>query len=311
MNEFKNNRESKLEQLKKEIAKKKADLAKQTTAVKAMQKEVQTSELELEQMERDIESSKAEVLDAGKQVEKSKKEAATLEEGIKRIEKEHDTVKAQFDEETRQLSSFTRELNELDKARKSKESDIANLDVEEKKITHDLERLAAESKKLEKDVKNLENKYTWVAEESPSFGKSGSIYDFAAHDMTAARATCTELSERQQGRSKKINPKVMVMIDQVEKQEKELLKMYSQVTKDKVKIEETIAKLDDYKRAALQKTWEKVNGDFGAIFGELLPGNFSKLQPPEGMDITEGLEVKVRLGQVWKQSLTELSGGQR
>lgn len=29
------------------------------------------------------------------------------------------------------------------------------------------------------------------------------------------------------------------------------------------------------------------------------------------MDITEGLEVKVRLGQVWKQSLTELSGGQR
>lgn len=51
--------------------------------------------------------------------------------------------------------------------------------------------------------------------------------------------------------------------------------------------------------------------DFGSIFAELLPGNFAKLQPPEGMDITQGLEVKVRLGSVWKQSLTELSGGQR
>ena len=311
MHEFKNNRESKLEQLKKEISKKKGDLAKQTTAVKAMQKEVQTSELELEQMDKDIESSGEEVLEAGKQVEKSKKEAAALDDGIKRTQKEHDKLKAQYNEETRQLSAFHRELADLDKARKRKEAEIADLDVEEKKITHDLERLAADSKKTEKDVKNLENKYTWIADESASFGKTGTIYDFSAHDMNAARATCSDLSERQQGRSKKINPKVMVMIDQVEKQEKELLKMYSQVTKDKVKIEETIAKLDDYKRVALQKTWEKVNGDFGAIFGELLPGNFSKLQPPEGMDITEGLEVKVRLGQVWKQSLTELSGGQR
>lgn len=53
--------------------------------------------------------------------------------------------------------------------------------------------------------------------------------------------------------------------------------------------------------------------DFGSIFNELLPGNFAKLQPldPEGQDLTQGLEVKVRLGSVWKQSLTELSGGQR
>lgn len=35
------------------------------------------------------------------------------------------------------------------------------------------------------------------------------------------------------------------------------------------------------------------------------------MEPPEGKDVTEGLEVKVCLGKVWKQSLTELSGGQR
>lgn len=50
---------------------------------------------------------------------------------------------------------------------------------------------------------------------------------------------------------------------------------------------------------------------FGQIFAELLPSNFAKLQPPEGKELADGLEVKVRLGQVWKQSLTELSGGQR
>lgn len=97
----------------------------------------------------------------------------------------------------------------------------------------------------------------------------------------------------------------------VEKKEVALKKMMATVLKDKGKIESTISELDQYKRDALRTTWEKVNIDFGAIFAELLPGNFAKLQPPDGMDITEGLEVKIRLGSVWKQSLTELSGGQR
>lgn len=35
--------------------------------------------------------------------------------------------------------------------------------------------------------------------------------------------------------------------------------MYRQVVKDKSKIEETVAKLDDYKKEALHKTWEIVN----------------------------------------------------
>jgi structural maintenance of chromosome 2 len=119
------------------------------------------------------------------------------------------------------------------------------------------------------------------------------------------------LEERFQQRKNKINPKVMAMIDNVEKKEASLKNNMSTVVKDKKKIEDTILKLDEYKKEALHKTWSKVNADFGAIFNELLPGSFAKLDPPEGKTISDGLEVKVMLGKVWKQSLTELSGGQR
>ncbi|CAJ0755906.1 15142_t:CDS:2 [Entrophospora sp. SA101] len=51
--------------------------------------------------------------------------------------------------------------------------------------------------------------------------------------------------------------------------------------------------------------------DFGAIFSELLPNNFAKLQPPANKELKDGLEVKVQLGSVWKEGLNELSGGQR
>lgn len=49
------------------------------------------------------------------------------------------------------------------------------------------------------------------------------------------------------------------LVRSVEKKEKDLLLMYKQVLKDKSKIEETVEKLDEYKKEALQKTWEIVN----------------------------------------------------
>lgn len=54
-----------------------------------------------------------------------------------------------------------------------------------------------------------------------------------------------------------------------------------------------------------------MNKDFGSIFSTLLPGAKAKLEPMDGCGPEEGLIIKVGFGQVWKQGLTELSGGQR
>ena len=80
---------------------------------------------------------------------------------------------------------------------------------------------------------------------------------------------------------------------------------------DKAKIEAVINELDVKKLQALQTTWVKVNRDFGSIFSTLLPGTSAKLEPEEGKEVCDGLEVKVAFNGVWKDSLTELSGGQR
>merc|ERR1740138_1163553 len=77
------------------------------------------------------------------------------------------------------------------------------------------------------------------------------------------------------------------------------------------KIEEVIGDLDEKKSETLRRTWAKVNKDFDSIFSTLLPNTNAKLEAPAGMDETEGLEIKVAFNGVWKQSLTELSGGQR
>ena len=72
-----------------------------------------------------------------------------------------------------------------------------------------------------------------------------------------------------------------------------------------------IQELEVKKAEALERTWVKVNRDFGSIFSTLLNGAFAKLEPPEGQTACDGLEVRVSFNGVWKDSLTELSGGQR
>jgi structural maintenance of chromosome 2 len=103
----------------------------------------------------------------------------------------------------------------------------------------------------------------------------------------------------------------MGTIDKVESEHSELRRKKEVILNDKAKIETVIQELDVKKVQALQTTWVKVNRDFGSIFSTLLPGTHAKLEIPDGCTLMDGLEVKVAFNGVWKESLTELSGGQR
>ncbi len=311
MDDFKNNQDSKLTEIKADIANKKKELGKRTTQVKVRQKEVQTAELEIQQLESDLEAAGAEVKEAMAAHAKSKAELAELAKELAEQESEHKAAEAKFKAERAVLARFDNEVADLEHDLKAKKQEIVDAELSLKKLEHDLGLAKKERSSSEAAKENLEKQFPWILDEQQFFSKPGSPYDFNGVNLQQAREQCRELEAQHKGMGRKINTKVMNMIDNVEKKESALHKMMSTVLKDKAKIEATIVELDHYKRDALAKTWEKVNGDFGLIFAELLPGNFAKLQPPEGQDLTEGLEVKVRLGPVWKASLTELSGGQR
>ncbi len=103
----------------------------------------------------------------------------------------------------------------------------------------------------------------------------------------------------------------MAYFVRAEQEYQQLMEKKKIIETDKSKIEAVIKELDEKKNEALKTTWQKVNKDFGSIFSTLLPGTTAKLEPPEGKTVLDGLEMKVAFGNVWKESLSELSGGQR
>jgi structural maintenance of chromosome 2 len=312
MKDFENNKDSKLVELQASLDKLRATLAKNSTAVKTLQKELQNAQLDSEQVSSDLAAAREQLLEVELAIKAQQEEIEDLTKKQAKLQETHDLAQAELDDERAKLTGFDDELRALEEATRSKNARIAEESLEMQKLGHQIEKFNKEQQNAVQIVATMEQEHEWIADEQDKFGRSGTPYDFKSQNITECKATLKNLTERFQGMKKKINPKVMNMIDSVEKKEVSLKQMMKTVIRDKRKIEETIFSLDDYKKKALLQTWQKVNADFGQIFSELLPGgSFAKLDPPEGKTINEGLEVKVCLGKVWKQSLTELSGGQR
>ncbi len=311
MKDFDNNKDGKLVELQASLDKLRAALGKNATSVKALQKELQGAQLDSEQVAADLAAAREQLHEMDLAIKAQEEEMETLARQQAEVKDTHDSAHAQLEDERAKLSIFDDELRALEDATRSKNARIAEEGLEMQKLGHQVEKFHREQQSAVHTVDHMEKEHEWIADEKDKFGRAGTPYDFNRQNISECKATLKNLTDRFQGMKKKINPKVMNMIDSVEKKEVSLKHMMRTVIRDKRKIEETIVSLDNYKKKALQETWQKVNGDFGQIFAELLPGSFAKLDPPEGKTISDGLEVKVCLGKIWKQSLTELSGGQR
>ncbi|SMQ50297.1 unnamed protein product [Zymoseptoria tritici ST99CH_3D1] len=311
MKDFSSNKGAKLDQLQGDLDKLKKSLAKAQGAIKPLQQEVRDATIDAEQTGSDLTTAQEELHDAEVTLKAQQEEFQGHQADQRDVKNKHDEAEATLNDERKKLSSFDDEIADLEKASKRKAQQISDEKLESQKLGHSIDNFAKVQQVAQQAVSHLEKDYDWILEEQTSFGKQGTPYDFHNHNMAEAKTNLKSVTERFQGMKKKINPAVMATIDSVEKKETALKQMMRTVIKDKKKIEDTIVSLDEYKKEALFKTWEKVNTDFGNIFNDLLPGNTAKLDPPEGKTISEGLEVKVCLGKVWKSSLTELSGGQR
>ncbi|EMC93354.1 hypothetical protein BAUCODRAFT_26658 [Baudoinia panamericana UAMH 10762] len=314
MKDFSSNKSGKLDQLQKDLDKLKKALSKAQAAIRPLQQEMREALLDAEQTGSDLAAAQEESQDAETTLEGHNSELMGLEAEQKRARGAHDEAQAALDDERAKLSGFDEEIADLERASKRKAQQIADEKLEAQKLGHAVDNFAKQQQIAQQTLSTMEKEHDWIHEEALSFGKANTPYDFGSHNMAESKSNLKTVTERFHDMKKKINPAVMATIDSVEKKEASLKQMMRTVTKDKKKIEETIGSLDEYKKTALEKTWRKVNEDFGLIFNDLLPGNTAKLEPVEvdgKKNIGKGLEVKVCLGKVWKESLTELSGGQR
>lgn len=308
MKEFSSNKGSKLKQLQAEIDKLKKRIPELEKKASDAFEQYESAKIDQEQLESDMKGFEVSINDTQKNLKVLAKDQDTMTADIRSLELSLSDIRAQLEAERSSLMEIDEELEELTKvlSNKSKSHNSKNLEIQ--KLSHELEKFGSTHSSIESKLNAILEENDWINDDK---ALQQVLEQYPNINLKECHERVQLLTSRYQGMKRKVNSNIMSTMDRVEKHEASLKQMIKKIETDKSKIEQTINTLNDYKRTTLVKTWEKVSVDFGNIFGDLLPNSFAKLVPPEGKDVTEGLEVKVKLGSVWKQSLVELSGGQR
>jgi structural maintenance of chromosome 2 len=290
------------------------DLAEAKAFAEQQQQLLHTEEARLERLHRQMETTQGELAETEARLEQSEQTTAQLDTDIKslqrRLEEElepaHRLAQEQLQQCRESLLAQAKEQALLMERIGSLESTIDSLSLEMKRLQLRLTDLAETLQNERREVARLE-------EEHPSLSLSAgeaSIVD--SEEIGRARQQLARLTAENQSLGKRINRRALSLFEKSEQEYQDLMNKKRIIENDKQKIYAAIRGLDEKKRLALEATWHRVNHDLSAIFSTLLPGADARLERLAGsQSMLDGLELRVAMGNTWKDSLAELSGGQR
>uniref|UniRef100_A0A915IJC3 Structural maintenance of chromosomes protein n=1 Tax=Romanomermis culicivorax TaxID=13658 RepID=A0A915IJC3_ROMCU len=296
--------ESEMSLIKKRIEASAEAMQKNQESVNSLKMEIAEIESELKNYEQQIDECKISMEKITKEIETASEAASQAKGNLKASETMVERQKEILKQSDEELQGKQAECDE-------KLQDNRKIELKIKKLKQDIEKIQNDKAAALGIVEQMKSAYTWIPEQEHNFGKAGSQFDFSKTDMHESAKRLKSMQEQKEKLQRNINTRAMNMLNQEEQRCANLLKKKSIVESDKLKIEDVIKGLDEKKKIALEEAWLRVNQDFGSIFSTLLPNASVKLEPPAGQTVLDGLEVRVGFGNVWKESLSELSGGQR
>ncbi|KAK4764266.1 hypothetical protein SAY87_013704 [Trapa incisa] len=309
--EHSNNREGRLKDLEKCIDAIKVQMQTASKDLKGHDNEKERLTMEMEAIKQETLSIENQLASLRNQINALTSEVEQQKLKVISIRKNHEHAQSALDQLRLKMKECDSQISNLVKKQQQLQVTINETNLEKKKMENEVKRLEMDQKDCSLKVQKMIEKYTWITSEKQLFGKSGTDYDFSSIDAYKAKEKLEKLQEELSGMEKRVNKKVMTLFEKAEDEYNGLRSKKDIIEKDKAKIKKVIEELDEKKKETLKVTWVKVNNDFGSIFSTLLPGTSAKLEPSEGSTFLDGLEVRVAFGGVWKQSLSELSGGQR
>ncbi|KAG6424906.1 hypothetical protein SASPL_115329 [Salvia splendens] len=242
--------------------------------------------MEMEANKKECLSLESQLEALNKHIEDLSSELDSQRTRISSIKKSRDEVQAEHNMASRKIKECGSQISGIVKKQKDIQQKISEVNLERKRMENEVKRMEMDQKDYAMKVDKMIEKHAWIASEKQLFGQAGSDYDFESRDPLKAREDFEKLEAEQSGLEKRVNKKVMAMFEKAEDEYNDLLSKKNIIENDKSKIKMVIEELDEKKETL-------------------------KLESPEGGSFLDGLEVRVAFGSVWKQSLSELSGGQR
>lgn len=325
--------EKKIKELEKKLAHNSDDLRKKEK--KEAEKWLENTRKALEASSKNLEKEMQTFEGLKQEMTHQQSERDGKEETIAQLEAKIGTLRTQLEDMNKIIEQLEQELlkhetrfneykeklgaksNEIQQLKKTLNAEINKCDQNENKIKvarHEIENEETEVKKSRQVLKMLCHKYSWIATDEHLFTSDDSEYRVLRQkgfNEAAYREKATKLKAKKEAIARCTNVNARVRHGEIIHQFQELQKRRQIILEDKIKLLDYVSKVEEQRTTALSEAFDIVNQHFAEIFGSLLPNSSARLQWLNPENQREGLEIQVRLGTQWKESLAELSGGQR
>jgi len=308
--DFKQERERMMKEVDLQIKADKRKLKSFAKKEKQEKEALNQAEAEVQGLEDEIKDQNTELTELSTELKDKEVESKEFEKKMKEKQEALTEAEATEMKEKEEIAAQNTKISGLEKEKRKLDSKKQIHEDEHRKTVKDHERAVKRLDSIKGYVVRLNEEHAWIEGEKSKFNKPGTSYDFSNEDMKSKQVEKEKLRKIQEDLGKRINKKVMGMLERSENEYRDLMKKRKTVEADKEKILQVISELDAKKNSTLAETFAKVNEDFGKIFSDLLHGSTSRIVPCGG-DIEKGVDIQVAFGGVWKESLTELSGGQK
>lgn len=278
---------------------------------KKREQEYETLKLEIEELKKTIAEGLEQVAAYDLEVENLQKQIEDTSNTDGDLKKRSEELRGLIKSQKDSISAQNKEIRSNTSRKEKLQKNNTDLELEIKKKENEITKVKADNTDGYNKIRALEEKYPWIPEDKEHFGARNTRYDYSKEDPNEAGRKLHNMQESKEKLSRNINQEAMMLLEKEEEHYKKIVERRTKIENDRKKIIDSIKNMDSKKVEDLKRAWEQVNANFGSIFSTLLPGTQAKLVPPEGFTFIKGLEVKVGFNGVWKESLTELSGGQR
>ena len=322
--------EARLEAVKQELAQKddaqhekelKARLKDAEARLKKLAQEVQQGASSFE----DTDAKKAEleqkVDDIANDIKENESELKTAQEELAALKATKDTQLAKLKECETRIQEEDAKANQLQEEHDELRADRDGLKGKEdllnktiKDNDHELRNKEKEITEARHTIADLKRLHPWLEEEKDSFGNPEGPYFFQDAERTKAALDKLEEANRLNDvKAKTINKKAPMLYEQSKKEYDELVLRRNQLEEDRKLIVDSIQRVEERKWTCLDAMVRTVSVQFSTLFAACLPGASCRLVEERDQETGHlcGLQVRVAFNGKEKESLTELSGGQR
>ena len=251
---------------------------------------------------------------SNKELEEKNRDILECEESKRKLDDEYEKLGSEIEENN--IKRSRRQIKRLDyeKQRNRFQTEMEELNQLIQTTEKDLKQITQLLKELKQKTKN--NKSQSQSQTQERTDKIDIPLQQLIKEIDHLEKVKADLEDTNNNLAKQLNKAAETEFNQMNKQFTSLENNFNEVHTNKDMFIKNINLLDQKKTKTVDNCFNKVNASFGKIFSSFLPNANAQMKMVRLTDRktrleTLGIEIGISFNGKWKDSLSELSGGQR